>query len=445
MPYTQYTLAQFTSYIADILDDTNSVYWPVEEIQIATYEALRLWGCLTSYWRARGTFNLNPSQPYPYYDLSIQLPNLRTRSVTLQEIVKSIQYMLLENPSGIVGTGMSGQLLVQSILDSLQYARNRFIVDAHLPVSIVQPFGDPPAPQGTVSFDASTVYLHRTSWQDSTSTTWTNLWRQSEWSFDKSNYQWTTQAGQPIAYSESSLSPLQLQLYPPPLNAGSMDALTVESYEIDITNPNATFNMPDEWIYALKYAAISSILSGGMIENDFLGDYCEERYTQAVEFAKDARSILRVQCNGSPLSISPLAAIDAGSPYWRNQSGPPLQAGILFDTLVIAPGMPDQAYGLMCDVVQTAPIPPTPFDPTSWYIPIGPEDLDAIVGYVCHVLAFKCGGSDFKGTMIEYDTFMSAVARRKAINAAKIRYFEPLFGMAQKEEARRPDRSEVNA
>lgn len=445
MPYTQYTLASFTSYISDLLDDPGSVYWPVHEIEIAIFEGLRVWGALTNYWRARGAFNLDPAKVNPYYDMSQIVPNLRTRITTLDEIVQGIQFMLLEPPSGISGVGMSGQVGIQSILDAIQYARNRFIIDTHLPLTIHDLFGDPPAPQGTVTYSPSTVYLHRTSWQDSSSQTWTNLWRQDEWAMDRADPDWTVNPASPICYSESDLAPLQLQLQPAPINAGHLDGVTVDSEEVDLTDPTSTFNIPDEWIHAVKYAALSNILQGGMIADDVRGDYAETRYQQAVTFAKDARSILRAIYQSRPLNISSLASLDAASPFWRNQVGAPSSAGIMYDMLVINPGMPDRAYGMEVDVVQSAPIPSWPFDPASFFMPLGPEDLDALADYVTHILLFKCGGKDFTSTMSGYDSFMKAVTGRKAINTAKVKYFAPIFGKSQDEWARRPDKVETNA
>jgi hypothetical protein len=280
---------------------------------------------------------------------------------------------------------------------------------------------------------------------DSTSGQWTNLWRQDEWAMDKGDPYWTQNPAGPVAYSESDLSPLQLQLYPAPVNSGMLDGLTVDSVERDLTNPNSTFQIPDEWIHAIKYAALSNILSGGMINDDLRQEYSEMRYSQAITFARNATSILRVACNAMPLNIDSLASLDAGEPFWRNQVGAPIQVGAMYDMLTVSPGSPDQAYSITADVVQSAPIPTSPFDPTTFFIPMGPEDLDTLVDYVCHVLLFKCGGKDFKETMSGYDGFMKAASNRMGINKAKVQYFAPLFQVAQKEWNTRRDRVESNA
>ena len=433
--YSQVTLSQFVTQISSLMDDAESVYWTVPQIQYAVWEALRIWGALTSYWRTRGTFNLNPTSASPYYDLSAALPALRTRSWTLDQMVQEIQYMLNEAPSGISGTGMSGQVSIATILNSIQAARNQFVLDVQLPLSYHSIIASPAPTNGVVSFPQESVYVHRVSWQDKPSETWTNLWRTDAWAADKSNYLWTQQPGSPQNYSEAENAPLTLQLIPAPINEGLVDALTVDSLSMDLANPASTFNVPDEWVHGVKYGALSLILSSdSQIYDALRAQYAATRYSQAVEFAKDARSIIRVLSNGAPLNMDALVAIDAGDPYWRNQVGSPQITGVLYDILAVSP-IPDRAYGIAADVVQSAPLPQT-----DDFIQLGQEDtLKRIAEYVTHILTFKCGGTDFKSTMPSYDSFMAGVAKRKAINAAKIEYMTPLFAQAQAEWAMRPD------
>lgn len=442
MPYTGITLTQFVTQISYLLDDTSNRYWIVPEIQFAVFEALRVWGALTNYWRARGVFNLDPSSSTPYYDLSVQLPVLRSRNWTLNNMVLEIQYEILENPAGISGADMSGQTTIQAILNSIQTARNRFVLDTRLPLSVHSAFGNPPSPDGMITFNQSSVYVHRAAWQDIPSSTWTNLWREDAWSIDKNNIQWELQPGQPNSYSEAENSPLMLQLNPPPVNEGMVEALTVDSLVIDTTNPNSLFNIPDEWIHAVKYGALSELLSADSQINDPLrAQYAETRYTQAVEFARDARSIIRLMANRYALPLDSLAAIDAGMPYWRNNTGAPFVAGSLYDMIMVAPS-PNQAYGIIADVVQSAPLPDLS---GSTFIQLGNEELEEIKKYVVHYLLFKCGGDEFKSSMTGYDSFMKSVSGRKAINSAKIKYMVPLFGQPQSEWAMRPDKVMSNA
>lgn len=421
--------------MATLLDDPTLSFYVQEEITFAIQEALRVFGALTSYWRVRQSFNVSPSDQSPFYDLSLLMPQYRSRSWTVGQMVKEIQYHLLEAPSGISGSGSSGQVPINTILNAIQRARNRFVIDAHLPNTVNPNYTTTPPPDGLVSFPQSSVMIHRVSWQDAGGQ-WQNLWRQDAWAFDKGEYLWTSTPGMPRAYSESELAPLQLQIFPPPVNAGNLEAITVDSEQLDVSSDNSTFNIPDEWIHAVKYAALEDILtSGGQISDPLRAQYCATRYKQAVTFADNARSVIRLMCNGVPLPIDAMTAIDAGYPYWRNQTGRPMVAGVLYDVLAITPGTVDGTYSISADISQSAPIPVSLSD----QIQIGTENIDDIVNYAVHYMSMKCGGNEFSGTMSLYDSYMKSVAVRAGINAVNIQYFEPLFGQWQREEGYKPD------
>jgi hypothetical protein len=439
--YQTTTLDQLTQYIGGILDDPTLRYWTAQEIKSGIWEGLRLWGALTNFWRTRQAFNLDPTQNNPFYDLSVVMPVLRSRTWILNQMVQEIQSMLLEAPSGIAGTGMSGQVGVDDITNSIQKARNRFVVDTRFPIAYHLPFSSTPPTDGVVTFGQDSVYTHRVSWQDSSSLAWSNVWRQDGWAFDKSKPFWPTQPGMPRAFSEAELSPLKLQLFPPPINEGTIDALTVDSLQMKLDDPNALFNIPDDWVHAIKYAALSNILSSGQIFDELRADYAEQRYQQYVQFARDAHSLIRMTSQGLPLNVDTMDNLDAGYPFWRNQVGSPLVVGEMYDMIGIYP-MPDQPYGLTADVVQVAPIPLFGSD----FIQLGSEDIDHLADYVQHILLFKCGGLEFKSTMAQYQSFMKAVAGRDAINQANVMDFDAMFGQSQKEWAQRPDfRETANA
>ncbi len=434
MPYSQFTLDEVIDQMGELMDDTTFSFWTRPEITFALYEALTVFGALSSYWRQRGVFTVTPTDPSPFYELNVKLPALRPRTTTLESVVKQIQYRLLEYPSGITGAQSSGQVSVLSILQAIARARNRFCLDVHFPNNIHPNFAPVAPPDGLVSFPQSSVYVHRASWQDSGGQ-WANLWRQDDWVFDHSPGDWPTNAGFPEAYSEAELAPLQLQIYPPPASAGTLEAVTVDSIDMDITDPNALFDMPNEWVWAITWAAIEDLMTGGgQIIDALRGEYASQRYKQAVDVARDARSIIRLTLNGNPLLIDTLTAIDAGNPYWRNQSGQPQMAGVLYDIVAINPGIVDQNYSIGADLVV-----PAPLATGGEFVQIGQESLEDIMDYASHILFFKCGGKEFQDTFGMLDNFLKAVSQRKGVNAAKIRYFEPLFAQWQREQVQRPD------
>ena len=433
-PYTQYTLTALTTEISNLLADPTQKYWTVPEIQYAIQEGMYVWGALTSYWRDSSPFNLTPNEGI--YDLSVKLPALRTRSWTLGQMVADIQYSILEAPNGILGTGMSGQTTVTAILNAINRARNRFILDSVLPFTVTSmPVLLPPS-TGVVTFANNIGYLHRAAWKDGPSGTWTNLWRQDNYSADAGLYQWGTTTGTPRIFSESNLTPLELQLIPPPAAAGILQTISVMSTMLDLTKSGTTFNIPDEWIHAIKWGALSELLSvDSLIADPARAQYANTRYQQAVDFAKNSKSIIRLRFGNTPLMIDTFQSIDAGVPMWRNQQGTPQMAGIMYDLVAIVPGSPQVAYTVTADVVQSAPIPLIGTDD----IDLGPEDIGHLIDYVVHILTFKCGGKEFASTYSRYNDFMDAVSFRGQINKARIQYLKPTMEQPSMEEGERPD------
>lgn len=438
MPYSSVTLQTFVDDISDLMDDTAQVYWTVPEIAAVTWEGLYMLGALTNYWRARGSFTVSPSHGSPFYDLATELPLLRTRTWTLGQMVSDIQYMLLEPQAGISGAGMTGQVGISSILQAIQDARNRFVRDCRMPYTY---HGTPYATSlggGLYSFSQNAVYVHRASWLE-TNGAWRVLWRDDAWGADKNNVLWTSQPGVPQAYSEAELAPLMLQLIPPSLNVGSLDAVTVDSITMLLSDSSALFQVPDEWVHAIKYAALSQILgSEGQIKDNLRGNYCESRYQLAVQASKDAYSMIRCLIDGVPLALDSESNIDATNKYWRNQTGRPRVAGATYDMLTISPGIPMSSYTLTVDVSQAAPIPTHLND----YMPVGLEVMDGLKNYVCHILSFKCGGNEFQSSYDGFKEFASMLARQRGINKALIPYLEALFNQPQQEQSARPDYKE---
>jgi hypothetical protein len=140
LAYTQTTRAGFRTELAQALNDTGNVYWAADELNRALNEALLCWGALTSYWTTRGIFPTVASTPF--YDLSVQLPALRARAYTFDDLTKEIQYHLLEPAAGVVGTGMTDQFSIGQITSALARRRNQFVIDSRIPLT----FTTVPAP-----------------------------------------------------------------------------------------------------------------------------------------------------------------------------------------------------------------------------------------------------------------------------------------------------------
>lgn len=422
MPYTQFSLATLTDEIALAMQDPTSVFWKREEIYALIREGMYLWGAGTSYWRERGQFS-TVAGTY-LYDLSAQLPNLRARTVTLDDLVKQIQYHLDEAAAGVSGAGMTTQFTVNQIIQALILKRNEFVIDARLPFALAT-LPITPSPEGRTDLTNDVVAIGNLAWVDSQGVK-TPLRREDAWSEDGYMPLWPLEPGVPFAYSEAETKPIQLQLYPGPLDTGNLELLYVPTIQMAGLADTETFQIPDEFSGAIKWGALYSILSSHNEGFDpQRAQYALERYKQYVTTAALHRSILRTQVGRVPAQLDTLANIDGGMPTWRNSRGVPTLSATLYDFVALAKA-PDNVYGITCDVVRSAPVPANIADP----IQMGPEEIPYLMDFVRHSLSFKLGGSEFTATMPLFDNFLSAMTQRNKLLGVQARYLTPLFGQA---------------
>lgn len=432
--YSQTTRAQLVADIQSNISDTTGIQWRDEEVGYALNEALRVWGAVTNYWRNTGAFTLTPSSDV-YLDLSAipSLASIRPRTVTVDYLCREIQYHLFEISNGISGAGMTTQFSVGSILSAIVQARNRFCLDAWLPLEhSLLPVASPPG--GRFTIPEPTIYLHRAMWADSNGVYWP-LRKTDGWGESSYNPLWTVQSGVPFAYSQAEIAPLEIQLYPAPLASGMLDSLIVNSAQIPVNSTASTLLIPDEYCYAVKYGAMSQLFSiDSETFNPLLYAYCQARYDEGVSIARLARSVLQVRVNDLPVPTAPLSALDSLHPTWRNTYGRPQFAGCLFDTLAFYK-QPNTTYGISLELVQSAQVD-APF------VQVGREDLQNIIDYTQHYLSFKLGGMEFQQTYPSLKSFMETAVGRNSILKAQSTYFKALFSQPKNEQGYAPDAKE---
>lgn len=433
MPYSQINQQDLVAIIAAALGDSTNVFWSPEEIGSFINEGMYLWGAFTAYWRARGSFQTRANQPF--YDLSdssstsVQLANLRPRTITLNQMVTEIQWMLMESPTGLAGTDQTGQFGFSNILQSIAYARNQFSLDTRLPYTFgLFPISSPP--DGRFDLDQSISLISRAAWLDADGV-YTPLTREDTYSAQASNYIWTLEPGVPTAYSVADTQPVQMQLIPAPSDSGQVQLVYVATETLDMANPLTTFNVPNEICMAIKYYALYLLLSADTVGNDpFRAQYCMERYKSIVEVAKKMNSAMLVQVGGVPAQLDTLASLDKSDLYWQTNTGKPSIAACVYDLLALS-RVPDSVYGVSCDVVQAAPIPTSALA----YIQMGKEEVEYLINYVKHILSFKLAGQELRDAMPMFDTFMAGASQRSRLLQKSARYLTPLFGQSKKEES----------
>lgn len=453
--YSQTTLGALVDQIATTLQDPSHTYWTVDEISRAVKEGLRLWGGFTSYWRERGEFSTSPG--VPFYDLASKLPDLRSRTVTGEDLIIEMQYSLLESPTGSAWTGQTGMFTLAQFTQAIARGRNQFALDARLPYQAGLTTGItwdqasmtwddltltwdqladagsgavpamPPPPNGRVQLSDQVALIARLAWR-TISGVYTPLRREDPWTAMGFSPTWNLSPGVPVAFSQTETMPLEIQLYPEPLDQGSLDILWVPS--IPVTNMALPLGIPDEFASAVKYHALYEILaSDGPGQDTFRSKYALERYKMIVQAAQLMRSILALTVNGVPCRLDTLAALDSGDPTWETLQGTSTISGVAFDTLGLAK-VPGAILGISADVVRSAPIPAG----LGSYIQLGREELAYLIGYVTHALSFKLGGGEFQESFAGHDDFLAGAGQRSKLLSQRTKMLGPVFAQPAKEE-----------
>jgi len=439
VPYNQRTLADIAGEIA-ALSDPSLRYWNTSEIYAAIREAMYEWSGVTSYWRERGAFTINPptstSPPTYFYNLATVLPVIRTRVRTFDSIIKEIQAHLCEPESGYVGSNMSGQFTIGEIVAAVIRARNRFVLDAELPLTIAPalPVSAPPADR--LPLPPTTALVHAAYWVDSNGAHYP-LHRSDPTAMDASNPIWTLTPDRPVAFSQGETRPIELQLYPPPISNGELEMLSVDTRSLTIPDITATtlLGIPDDFAHAVKYSAMADILSlDGESSSPLVSTYCQFRYSSVVRAARAHRSVLRVQVNNKPVGLVPLQSLDSIQSGWHSSRGTPTIAATVYDIITFHK-LPSATFGVTCDVARSAPVPASGID----FIQLGLEDIAGIVNYAQHYLSIKLGGAEFRQTFPMYDEFQRSAVKRNDILRAQSRYLTTLFEQSRWEQAKRPD------
>jgi hypothetical protein len=433
LAYTQYTRLQFITELAQALNDPSFVYWSQDELNRTLNEALLYWGALTSYWTTSSSFDT--STGVPYYDLSVMFPALRSRAYTMGNIMREMQYHLFEPAQGVAGggAGATAQFDVPQLTNAIIRRRNQLVIDSKVPMSmgsITQSF---PITY-TVDFGNSVALISRATWTDSATGIVTPLRRTDTFAAKAFKPFWNTNPGKPYGFSQAELMPGKVILIPPAKFAGRIDVTCVTTQALAVAD-DTILQVPDEFALAVKYGALYEVLSTNSQGYDPIRTkYCLERYSAAVEVAQAHRSILEIRINDKPVSLTTLAAMDAGKPTWGTGTGKPDAAGCAYDILALSKPPDSALYSIMCYLSQTAPLPAVDGD----FIQVGREELGYLMDYCRHVSQIKIGGVEFVQSMPLYDSFLAGAKQRSKFLIAKAKYLTPLFSQAAQEEAAHP-------
>lgn len=437
MPYTYISWGNLKTQLSSRLGDSSRVFWIADEIEVILTEALRTFGILSGFWRERGTFNTVSGTAF--YDLPTNLGSLLGYSVTDRNIIKSLQYSLLESASSQSSWGGTEMFTYDDIVRAIERRTSQFLQDTGIIVTR-STMNVPPPPIGRVDLSDNIIDVRRLVWIDSYGRYYP-LWREDEFAMTAYDVNWSVNPGTPICYSVMAVQPVQIQLGPIPIASATAELLTVNAQATLDPGTTATIlTLPDDLTWIIKWGALADLLGiDGAARDMSRAKFCEQRYQQGVQLTRMLGCILQTQINGVSVQPNTVFDLDAADPNWQNKSGTPKDVGIAGWNQICTSPVPNGVYSITIDVIRKTPIPAN----DNAFVEVGREQLDMILDYAEHLALFKVGGAEFAATGRQAENFLlQSISYNQRLGAAA-RYVITPKEFSQKEKQSRPRRIEA--
>lgn len=417
--YSYLTLGAARQELAARLEDPNTVFWTIPELNDLIIQAIRTWQALTSTFKQRAVFDIHPSGGIgnsAFYDLNEQL-GILSFSVTDFDVVSTVLAALLEPPLTATWTG-TGQYSFDQVANALQNRINRWLADTGANVTRnLQDVGMGPTvsrlflPEGVLD-------VRRVAW-------WTTvagagfypLWRDDEFAMQAFRPLGSLQPGQPQVWGKFTLPPVGIEVYPPPADPGLVETLVVTSGPQIGRTPAAVFNtptilaIPEDFAWGMVFGALSDLYNAdGPARDPARAQYAESRYQESAELYKLNPTLIDTQVNGVPIWSGSVFEMDAFMARWQATPGQPMFAGMAGRNLVAFAPVPNGLYSITADIVGNIPLPVTDTD----YIQVDRGALNPLIDYAQHLACFKMAGAEFTGTDKHRQNFYRAAALENA-------------------------------
>lgn len=408
MPYAWITYQQVRQALAARLADPGMIFWQDAELGIYITEALRTWNALTEFWNADYVFTATSSSVW--YNFSQLAGSPRLRTVQDTDLYTSMEYSLLEPPSGGTWTGTS-QFNIGDLSGALQRRRDEMIQVSGCNIQQLLPLRATPNTRRTI-FNDSTLEPRRARFVPDSGSAVT-LSREDTLAFDAFESQHLQQTQFPAAWSVITGPPLSMDVDTAPNVPGSYDVLSLQC-GLPFAPPAGTLmGVPDDWTWVARFGALSDLLGRESEATDRQrADYCLKRYQDGLKIMQQSNWLISATINGVPVDVPSVREMDGWQPEWQNNAlaWPSLvQAGM--DFAGVSP-VPATIAGVSVIVVGNAPIPILDNDP----VQVSRDVLDVILDYAQVLASFKLGGAEFTSTMdLEKNFFNFALATNKRL------------------------------
>lgn len=370
--------------LASRLADANNVYWADAENGLYIQKALRMFNALTYTWKSDFTYTSSNL----WNSLALLPGSPRLRTLTDTDAYTNIEYMLMEPPTGGTWTGTT-QFAIDDLSQALQHRRDEMLETSNCNQSLLAGIALTPNTRRTTLPD-TTIDVARARYIP-TSGSPNTLYRDDTVALEF--YQaplYQQNSGTPTTFSLSSEPPLSWDVNIPPAQAGTYEAVVLESGAA--FNPPAVtlIGIPDDFVWALEWGALADLLGRESEATDHQrAAFCLRRYQDGMNLLLKTPWIMLGKVGGVATSVDSIAATDRYMPEWDSRPtsfGPVIVVGGI-DFLAAPTGT---STGVT--VLGNAPVPILDTD----YVQVSRSNWDAVLDIAQFLAVFKLGGAEFQ-------------------------------------------------
>jgi len=229
------------------------------------------------------------------------------------------------------------------------------------------------------------------------------LIRSDEYAANQFSPSWNQSPALPNEYSVSVTPPASFALIPAPSNSGTLDLCTTNSGpSLTLDGSAVELGVPNDLTVFVKWGTLEQLLSA---DGDVRGQgstlrakYCSDLYNLGVSLGRNPVTTLLVSVGDVPIPVGSIDDLDRYSPDWQNTSAQPSMAALVGANLIALSAVPDAVYSITSDMASAFPIPDTS-NPSSTYLQVGAELVNAILDMAQHICAFKMEWFELQSTI----------------------------------------------
>ena len=406
--YSYLTYGQAKSELALRLGDSGMVRWVNPELGLYLSEAMRLWNCLTGFWKTPFVISLNPPLA-SNWQAANGSGSPRQQTLTDTDVYTVMEYHLQEPGTGSTWTG-TNQFSISDLSQACSRRLNEILQAAACNMAEVSL----PVTPGTNSAQLADIALdvRRVRYvPDDVTHAPATLQRSDTLAFQRFTSQFSTSFGTPMRWDVIGSPPEQITLDEKTIEPASLQVLTIAGANDFAPPTSSPLLIPDDWYWVLKFGALSDVLSKEQEGRDLQrAGYCRKRYMEGLKLMAEMPWLIQGFVNGVAVDTQPVAGADRFNYEWQSRSTafPEIVVGGI-DLFALSP-TPTLSTSVTLNVVQNAPIPAS----DSVYIQVPRDAMDAILDEAQHLALFKSGGEEFMASLKLHQSFIRAA---QTINA----------------------------